>query len=297
MKDASPKAFPGRRAGVRWAALAVLPLLPALLAGCGQAPQAQGPAGTGPEAAALHGAVLDPALRPLAGATLTVAGSNATATSDAAGLYRFADLPRGQVLVVTVSHPGHVTASRQATLPEDGDTKLDIVLEPVPTQAAYREVQKFEGTIGCQAAVVASEQEARSADCGGDVDPGETAGDFSVGPRLVSAVVEIVWDAATPLADGLGGRLEMPPAGGAANGTLLAEGVGRSPLRLVVPVQTAERLYAGGGTLRLTVYAMPVTDEDEQAVAAAVAVDQRFQAFASLFYGAPPEPTYSILDG
>jgi hypothetical protein len=237
---------------------------------------------------------MDPALRPLAGASVSVAGSNLTTTSDAEGLYAFADLPRGVVAVVTASHPGHVTASRQATVPDEGGLRLDIVLEPVPTEASYRDVLKFDGVIGCQAAVAVSEEDAHSADCGGQADPGETVGSFAVAPKLVSAVVEVLWEPNTPAAEGLGARLEMPGVDG--NATLLSETVGRSPLRLVVPVQTAERLFAAGGTLRLAVYAMPITDEDEQAAAASVAVDQPFQAFASLFYGTPPSPAYTILD-
>lgn len=291
--DARPKAPAARVVDVRLpAAVPALLLLLALLAGCSQADD-KGPAAVERgNAPALHGAVMDPALRPLAGASVTIVGTNASTTTGSEGTYAFAELPRGQVLVITASHQGHVTASRQATLPDTGDLRLDIVLEPVPTEASYREVLKFDGVIGCQAAVAVSEEDARSVDCGGEADPGETVGTFAVAPKLVSAVVEVLWEPSTPAAEGLGARLEMP----GTNTTLLSETVGRSPLRLVVPMRTAERLFADGGTLRLTVYAMPITDEDEQAAAASLAVDQPFQAFASLFYGTPPSPTYSILD-
>jgi len=265
-----------------------------LLAGCTHAahPVAAPAMSPGP---VLHGAVLDPALRPIAGATVLVPAANASTSTNAEGLYSFDALPRGQVLVVTAAHPGHVAGSRQVTLPDAGDLKLDIVLEIVPTQGAYRDVLKFDGLVTCQAAVVVSQDDPQPTDCGAPAaDPGRTVWDFAASPNLASAVVEVTWKAGTPLAEGLGGRIDRVAGG---NATPLAQAVSRSPMRLVVPVDTARRYYGpSGGDLRLTVYAMPITQEDEQAAAAALAVDQSFQAFASLFYGAPPDPTYSFVN-
>src|SRR5204862_3280133 len=115
-----------------------------------------------------------------------------------------------------------------------------------------------------------------------------------VAPALASAIVEITWSPQTPLADGIGARLDEVQGTAVHN---LTSGVGRSPLRLVVPVQTSARIFAAGGQMRLTVFAAPITAEDEQAAAVSLDADQAFEAFASLFYVVPPEPTYSFVNG
>ncbi|HUR26120.1 MAG TPA: carboxypeptidase-like regulatory domain-containing protein [Candidatus Thermoplasmatota archaeon] len=277
--------------------VSVLAVVLLALAGCSQggSPDGEGSVPAADEVA-LRGSVLDPAVRPLAGATVTIAAANASAVSDEQGQYAFAELPRGTVLVLTVALAGFTSASRQATLPDTGETRLDVVLQPVVSTKGYVDVLKFEGIIGCQAAVVVSEGDPTASDCGSGLDPGKTVWPFPVAPALASAVIEVAWEPGSPAAAGLGARLEhMDGSGG--NATELSSVVGRSPLRLVVPQVTAAKLFTQGGDLRLTVYAMPVTDEDEQAVAAAVAVDQRFQAFASLFYVVPATATYSFVEG
>jgi hypothetical protein len=240
----------------------------------------------------LHGAVFDTALRPLAGAEVRV--GNASTASDAQGLYSFAGLPRGQALIVTAAFAGFRSASRQATL-EDQDVRLDLVLEALPSSNGYVDVVKFNGQINCQMMVVVSGAEQEGTDCGKQAGQDADAWPIAVSPQLASAVVEVTWSSTQPAADGLGARLD---AQGGDPDAPVAQVVGRSPLRLVVAQAAAQRLFAAsGGTLTLTVYAMPVTAEDEQAAAAAVVVDQPFKAYASLFYVVPGSPTYSLVNG
>jgi hypothetical protein len=275
---------------------AVLLAFSAILAGCSQSPAPEAP--SSPAAAptdpgVLHGLVLDDAIRPIAGATVTALGTNATVLSGEDGSFLFPDdLPREQPLVILANAPRYRSASVQASLPATGGVAVRIVLALESTATVYQDVVKFDGLIGCQTSVAVSEEEPRFADCDAGVGESTTAWVFSASPALVAAVVEVTWEATQPLAEGLGATLSDPKG----EGTVLTEAVGRSPLRLVLAQAAAERSYASGGDLRLEVYARPVTDEDEQAVAATVAVQQSFQAFATLFYGAPPDPTYSFVD-
>jgi Carboxypeptidase regulatory-like domain len=285
------------RQAVLPAALTLLLAL-VLLAGCAQdAPTPAGPVAPTPEApSVLYGIVLDEAVRPIAGAAVTVTGANLTALSSEDGSFAFPDtVPRERPLVLVASSPGHQSASVQASLPAEGGVQVRIVLPLQAADTGFRDVLKFDGVIGCQASLAVSEEEPRLVDCGGQLDPGKTNWTFAASPKLVAAVVEVSWTAGQPLAEGLGATLTHVEPG--AEPSVLSEVVGRSPLRLVVAQQVAAQRFAQGGELRLDVYARPVTDEDEQAVAATVAAEQKFQAFASLFYGVAPDPTYSFVTG
>lgn len=278
----------------RSACVGALLALCVALAGCGQAGKAGADGGQAAAQGVLHGVVVDAAIRPVAGAELSIAGRNETAVTGDDGAYAFpGTLPREAPLLVLVHANGFEAASRQTSLPPDGDTQLDIQLVAVPAATGYREVLHFTGLIGCQGAVAVGEDEPQRADCGGDAAPSHAAWDIPLGPGLVTAVVELVWDPGTSLADGLGADLTHPDRPDA----LLAQNVGRSPLRLVLAQQTVGKEFPAGGDVRLTVRATPITDEDEQAVAAALDVNQGFEAYASLFYGTAPDPSYSFVDG
>ncbi len=74
----------------------------------------------------------------------------------------------------------------------------------------------------------------------------------------------------------------------------LGEVVGEFPLRIAVPQTVAERYYTAGGLMRLTVFGAPNADETEAGTGATVLFQQRFTAYASLFYVAPPDPSYTV---
>lgn len=263
------------------------------LAGCSEDKGASDDAAPEPERPPLHGWVLDVALRPLAGVKVQVLETNGTTVTDAEGYYGFDDVPTERFLVLVAALDGYETTSKQVTLPAEGIVRLNFTMVQVPFKQAYMEILPFDGFIPCQAMVEVAEQQIPF-DCSG----GEGVLDvweFSVSPELAGAVIEIVWEPVTPLAESFGARLETLGLGDL--NVVMSEAKGVSILRLTVAKEVAEKYYAGGGIMRLTVFAMPLTDENEVGAGAAVAVQQPFQAFASMFYIEGPDPTYTVGSG
>jgi len=266
-------------------------LLVVLLAGCGQNPDdASTTTAPAPSEPLLHGVVLDEAIRPVANATVRVQETNATSTTGADGMYRFDALPTDRAIVLVATKDGYLPNARQITLVPGTPMRMNFTLEAVPVKVPRHQVLPFNGLVGCQLATEVSGQN-RTVECAGGT-PEETRWDFPVEPDLAGVVLEINWEPTTPAAETLGARLETTGLG--ASNAVLSEVVGPSPLRMVVPQITAERYYAAGGLMRLTVYAQPDNDANEAGAGAALAFQQDYRAFASLFYVAPPDPTYTV---
>jgi hypothetical protein len=281
------------------------PALPAVLlaavavlaAGClgdggdgdgGGAPDAGAP-GTLPM---LHGFVFDAALRPLDGTTVKVLDTNASLVTGADGFFGFDGLPVEQFIVVVAAKEGYQPSSKQVTLTAEQPTRLNFTLEPVPVQTPYSQVADQDLFIECQAGFVLNEENYTQG-CGSgaqDVDHW----DIAVEPGLAGAVVELYWEPVTEAARSAALRLETLELG--QLNLILGEVVGESPLRVMVPQAVAERYYASGGLMRLTVFAAPNADETEAGSGASLLFQQPMTAYASLFYVAPPDPSYTIAD-
>ncbi|MFA5943320.1 MAG: carboxypeptidase-like regulatory domain-containing protein [Candidatus Thermoplasmatota archaeon] len=276
--------------------LAVLAVAALALAGCSAGKDSDGadPAATGGDGALpmLHGYVFDPAIRPLVGVTVKVLDTNSTAVTDREGFFGFEGLPTEQFLVVVASLDGFISGSKQVTLTVEAPVRLNFTLEPIPVQIPRMTTDKHDLIVECQLGVTANEENSTYG-CGTgtqDVD----SWDIAVEPDLAGAVIEIYWEPTTDAAASIGARLETLELG--QLNLILSETLGTSPLRLTVPQLAADRYYTSGGLMRLTVYAAPNTDETEAGVGAALLFQQPITAYASLFYVAPPDPSYSIGD-
>lgn len=276
--------------------LAAVLLAALMLAGCsggkakddGKAPAAGG-AGVLPM---LHGYVFDPAVRPLEGVTVKVLDTNSSGATDTEGFFGFDGLPVEQFLVVVATKDGYQPSSKQVTLSPDTPTRLNFTLQPVPVQTPFSETTKQELVIECQAGLVVSAQN-HTQDCGTGTQNIDHW-DIAVAPDLAGAVIEVFWEPTTAAASSVGARLETLELG--QLNLNLGEVVGESPLRISVPQTTATRYYASGGLMRLTVYAAPNADETEAGVGATLLFQQPLTAYSSLFYVAPPDPSFTIAD-
>lgn len=270
--------------------LAALALTAGLLAGCtDEAPPADDtPVAEGP---ALSGFVFDAALRPLSGATVDVVAANASAPTDADGRYRFQQIPRDTALLVTVTLEGYITASKSVSVPADAGLRLNFTLEAVPIDEPYLEVLKFEGFLPCQVRI-GQDDGGSTTECGAVLGQERLdVWEFSVGPGVAGIVVEVAWEPSTAAATILNATVETVGYGDAD--TILAQVEGPSVLRAQVAEAYASRFYPEGGIVRLTVSIGSDADE-EAGTSAGAAVDQDFQAFATVFYHAPPPATYSV---
>ena len=274
-------------------ALAFVALAAVVLAGCsggkaadhGKEPAA--PAGGLPM---LRGFVFDDALRPMAGVTVKVLENNASAVTGDQGDYRFAALPTDQFLVIVANKSGFLSSSKQVTLSPQQPVLLNFTLSPVPVAVQSIDKLKQELIVECEVGVVANSQN-NTMPCGTGTQ-GKQAWEIAVGPKLEGAVVEVFWTPTTQAAASGGAKLETLELG--QLNLVLGEVVGEGPLRIFVPQTTAERYYVSGGLMRLTVHAAPNAAETEAGVGASAFVNQKMTAYASLFYGQPPDPTYTI---
>jgi hypothetical protein len=275
-------------------ALAVL-LAALLLAGCsgGKAKDDAAPDADAPGALPLlHGYVFDPTLKPLQGATVKVLDTNSSGTTDSQGFFGFDGLPTERFLVVVATLDGYVPQSKQVTLSPEGPTRLNFTLQPVPVQVPYMQTAKQDLLVECQVGTVVN-GENKTTDCStgaANIDHW----DIAVGPDLTGAVVEVFWDPSSAAATSVGARLETLELG--QLNLNLGEVVGGSPLRLQVPQVTANRYYASGGLMRLTIFAASDAEATESTAGATVLFQQPLTAYASLFYIAPPDPAYTIQD-
>lgn len=267
-------------------------LVAAALAGCTDEPGDEaGPGpGTGPgtDAPPLQGWVFDEAVRPLPGVTVSVLEQpDAMATTDSDGWYEFEGLPFGTPLFVAVSLPDFEPQTKGVTLHADLPTRLNFTMARVPVAQPFHQVVPFDGFIGCQAVVVVGEEITERQDCGGGTDI-DTFG-FTAEGDLAGVIVEIAWTPTQELAASFHASLYIGD-----DTEPVTEGIGTSILRLHVPEATTRERLPVGGDMRVVVQVLPDTDANEAGVGVGVAVNQDFQAFASLFYVAPPDPTYTI---
>lgn len=144
------KSRPGRCCDVR--AVVVLPLLLAGLGGCLGAggPDAAAALDLAPGTGAVRGLVVDEAIRPVAGANVTLSGGglDRTALTDEGGFYQFDDVAPG-VHVLLVQGPRH--AAIQGTVDvRAGEVSTSRTMVPtLVTQEPYHETLKFDGYIQC----------------------------------------------------------------------------------------------------------------------------------------------------
>ena len=129
----------------------VVVLLALLMAGCTGGPPAGTPEGAsvGQDEVVLAGVVVDTAIRPLAGATVTVVPGDLNATTGVDGAFRFTGLEAGDYQL-TVRRAGYLDSVTTAHAgPASTSEEVQIVLEYKPTELRFANVYKFDGLYEC----------------------------------------------------------------------------------------------------------------------------------------------------
>lgn len=280
----------------RWLPVALA--LATLLAGCTTAPPA--PAGipvdeAGRALPTLQGIVVDAAIRPLAGATVRLLGTDVDATTDTDGHYEIhRPTGRAEDVLAAAFMEGFVPLTHRVQLSGHRSASLDFVLETDPTVVPHVEVLQFRGMLGCRVAASGAVV-FESISC----DPPELNAPrdapkpwiwyVNPTPGFAGAVVELDWEAESPSTQSLRARLDGPVMGG-LEAPIVAQATGESPLRLEVP-EAAARAFPRWSALRLVVELTPEAAGDP---AAAASVEQRFDAYATVFYVDPAPPGYTL---
>ncbi len=276
---------------------AVLVVLLITLAGCsgageenGESPASGGANGSLPP---LAGFIFDPAVTPIAGATVSIPALGLEAPTDKDGVYAFSQLPVNEVLVVVVQAQGYKPDSRSLSLEPNVSVLLNFTLERVPVKTPTHNTVTFKGIIGCGIIAKANGQAHRQS-CPGGIAVDTRVWEFNVDPELAGAVVEVVWDAQTPAAEHLNVTIETVGFG-ELDEVLFSQEYG-SILRGQITNAQAARFYTGGGLVRVSVDIGRNTADDEVDVGVAVAAQQDFDIYATLFYIEPPPADFTIAD-
>ena len=297
-------------------ALAAIPALGlALLALAGCADDGPGPAAAPGEAplapGSLSGVVLDKAIRPLSGVTVSIPARPDVAANvtGADGAFVLAGVGPGTV-VVAASKPGYLDAFVQAAAGEPDAAPLQIVLEPLQETQPYYVLESYDGfmdcgvgsgpvfglTAGCMVIVggtlyiacVGSDPVPPTGVCVGDASPyyvSAAQGD------LTTAQTEAVW---TPTVNGqselLIGTYVVDAEGAVVGG--LPSASGPSVLVRRINATLADEFDLGGAN-RAAIYINPGNSGP-----ANVVVQQGYQVFhTSSFYFELPEGWVFAVDG
>jgi len=240
----------------------------------------------------LAGWVSDAAQLPVAKAHLRVEAANATAITNGDGWYGFSTLPLGEPLLVVADADGYKPLSKSVTLAEDSSLVLNFTLEAIPVKTPHVEMIPKKGLVSCQASVIVVEEEYKT-ECGNNDPNSKPKIEFTVGPDTAGIVLELVWEAGSPLAQQL--NLTVETVGFGDQDQVLASLSGKSVLRAQVNSIQAARFYSAGGIVRSLVSAGSNPDEDESTVGVSVPLQQSFDLYVSVFYVEGPSPTYTAL--
>lgn len=269
-----------------------------LLAGCAAVPTA--PAGipvdeAGRALPTLRGTVVDAAIRPLAGAEVRLLGTEVNATTDADGRYEIhRPTSKAEDVLAAAFMEGFVPLTHQVQISGHRSASLDFVLDADPFVVPHADVLQFRGALGCRvAAAGAGVFESLSCDPPEPNAPRDAPKPWiwyvNPTPGFAGAVVEVGWEAESPATQALRVRLDGPVLGG-LEAPVAAQATGESPLRLEVP-EAAARSFPRWSALRLVVELMPDAAGDP---AAAASLEQRFDAYATVFYVDAAPPGYTL---
>jgi hypothetical protein len=103
-----------------------------------------------PDAATLQGLVLDDAQLPIPNAIVGVLELSLQAATDAAGAFRFTNLPPG-AYTLSAAALGYTSTSKRVTLEANGELTQVLMLVAIPIDVAYHETNgPFDGFFSCK---------------------------------------------------------------------------------------------------------------------------------------------------
>ena len=299
----------GPRCCLMRALQAVATLAALAFAGCsdgGETEETQGPFVATETTGILQGVVVDEAIRPLAGATLTLSGPTAGQTATAAdGLFGFDGLAPGSYFVKVHKAGYFDTQTSTDVVAGVKDPKLvRIQLLADPTNTPFVEELVWEGFIECGTDVVAlcavpnfgtatacgASQETA---CAGNVtnDRFDTYADVS--PNIDWIQSEMVWESTQTAGENLFLTMRFGDAAsyydGFFNGTLNST-QGTSPLLLTADGAAAEAaaLGSGNGLIHAVFGSPPEPGLPVAPPTGGVVVEQEFTVYTHVFHGYRP---------
>lgn len=237
---------------------------------------------------AIEGVVTTESLAPIGGATVTLVRENATATTDAGGLFRFASLPTASYLVQARAD-GFATRTVAVAVRNGTVMEVNLTLARAASAEPYAETVEIAGFLSCGVRLAGPDGAEEGADCA-SADPNHADSfETRVGDRTRMVVVELSYDPeANPAARRLVLRAET--VGYGHSDVELGSAVADGYARIVVPPAVADKYYPEGGALRVLV-------SMDASGGPAVALQTRFTVYVTAFYVEPGAGSFSVLGG
>lgn len=287
---------------MRWNVLAVLAVL--LLAGCSSKGDGKGGedledlfevAEVGTGKGLIRGIVLDASLTPVPGATVKLVGQE-DRTTDGNGIFVFSDLDPGTYFL-QASKPGWTEVQQsvdvQADVAEPPIVKVSI--ERIPGAEPRAETLVLDGYISCSAGTPVSFHDCNT------VEEQRSRVYFPIQGRPQWVQTELIWDSTQAAGDWL---YVVQGVCACADGEVPDVGPGRfdetpeatSPyIARATPDFLADQ-DAGGENLELVVDASASGPEPETTNGSGIALNQRFQVYATFFYNLEPAADWMFVE-
>jgi hypothetical protein len=259
----------------------------------------------------IRGVVVDEAVRPIAGATVEVVGTDKKMVTDETGLFSFSGLEAGPYFI-KASHPLYDVQQQSAEVAAGvaNPAPVKILLTRVVLQDPYIQTLKYDGFIVCSAnAVVPGVGGLLSEECGegvgvpctvpppvgcqrvGGQGNNNVQFDFTIGAGAKTIIVEKAWeptsDAGKALYSPIATEWSCLPT---CSGNYLGEMDGESPIYAAMSNDTFEEEVVPDETIiSVFTWASPSYS--------GTVLNQKYTDFVTVFYGLPAPEGWSLVNG
>lgn len=240
----------------------------------------------------LRGRVSGPDQAPLVGASVEIISLQINQTADEQGAYEFQNLEPHDYLVVA-SHEGYRTKTQRAIVEDGRIFELNFELEEKPLAAPYNETQTFRGVISCEFAYATNPENVETVSCGGNDPNNAQSKALHVGPGAAQIQIEAYWQRATEASKNLAMTIES--VGFGHQDIQFGRQHGETGLKMTISQSLAQKYYANGGDVLVTMNAAPSVTGDESAIDVGFAVQQSFEVYFTVFYIEPGPATFRFV--
>jgi hypothetical protein len=240
----------------------------------------------------LRGRVSDPDQTPLMGANVEIISLQMNQTTDGAGAFEFRNLEPHDYLVV-VSYEGYRTKTQRAIVEDGRIFELNFQLEQKPNLTPYNETTPFRGVISCEFAYATNPENVETVSCGGQDPNNKQAKTFHVNQNAAQIQIEAVWQRTAESSKNLAMTIES--VGFGHQDIQFGRQHGDSGIKMTISQTLAQKYYANGGDVLVTMNAAPSVTGDEAALDAGLAVQQDFDLYFTVFYIEPGPPTFRFV--
>lgn len=244
----------------------------------------------------IRGVVLDPAITPVAGATVKLAASGQEAKSDDGGLFLFPDLEPGTHFL-EVSKPGWTSTQQSVDVVADVAEPeiVKVLIQRIPGAEPRAASLHLEGFISCSLGTPVSFHNCNT------TEPQQSAlfADFEGAPSAVQT--ELIWESTQALGEWLyvinavcecGGQ--VPPDAGDERRFDETDSA-TSPYIVRFDREWLEDNDAGGANAQVGVDVSASGPEPETTNGSGLALNQNFDLIVTIFYNLEPDPAWTYV--